>query len=571
VPGITVTNYAGIAPSSPWSNFQHIWDIKDNITWTHGAHTLKFGFDIPHEQKFEPTNTNVFGSFTFDGKVTGDAFADLLLGRAAQYDEVGTVPFNNNLRTSFEAYVDDSWKVTRRLVIDLGLRYSLFPPAREQDDKYRVFLPSAYDPSQAVRVTSSGTIVPGSGNVYNGLINPADQWKYSKKNFAPRISFAYDLMGDGRTSIRGGYGLFFSREILGAFILMSGNPPFGQSTTLYNTSLDNPAGGTTAAQTPLTIGSNDINQHTPYTEQYNFNIQRALGKNWMLEVGYVGSHGLHMMRTQDVNQPLPNVGIANKTLNANQLRPYLGYGVISNREQSYASKYNGFQAEINRRFSNGFMIKADYTWSKALDNTDCCSGNIYNYYPNSQNASIEWGRSSFDAEHNFIATYVYELPYRRDGKGPLGLVLGGWQVSGITTIQTGLPVDVALGVDQAGVGNAARQRPQVIGNPVLGRGDRTVSQWFDPSAFAVPAIGTFASTSRNFISKPGTCNWDMSLYKTFALHESTTLQLRADAYNVWNHTEFDTVGLSYSTPSQFGKVIAAKNPRSMMLGLRLQF
>src|SRR5258708_6983022 len=295
-----------------------------------------------------------------------------------------------------------------------GVRYSLFPPAYEADDKYRVFSPSAYNRAKAVTINAQGYIIPGSGDEMNGLVNPNGLWKNSNHNFARSVSFAYDLKGNGKTSIRGGFGIFYSREILGAFILMSGNPPFQQQALIYNTSLSNPAAGNTLGfDVPLNLGSNDLNQHTPYTEQYNFNIQRTLSSNFILEVGYSGSHGVHMMRTQDVNQPLPNVGIANKTLNANQYRPYPGFGIVSNREQSFASKYNGLQVELSRRFSGGLMFKADYTWSKALDTTDCCSGNIYNFYPNSQNASLEWGRSSFDAEHNFIVNYVWEIPFLR--------------------------------------------------------------------------------------------------------------------------------------------------------------
>jgi hypothetical protein len=542
------------------------------VTWIKGAHTLKTGFDYAYEHKFEPTVTDVWGVFSFDGKQTNDAFADLLLGRAAQFSVSNTVAFNDNNRKVFEAYVDDSWKVSRKLMINVGVRYSLFHPAYEADGKYRIFDPAHYDPKQAVTVNSAGNIIPGSGNELNGLVNPANLWRYSKHDFAPRVSFAYDLMGDGKTSIRGGYGIFNSREILGAFILMSGNPPFQQQAQIYNTSLSNPkAGNTLGFDVPLNLGSNSLNQNTPYTEQWNFNIQRTLGANWMLEIGYAGSHGLHMMRTQDVNQPLPNVGIANKTLNANQYRPYLGYGIISNREQSYASKYNGLQVELSRRFSHGLMFRADYTWSKALDTTDCCSGNIYNFYPNTRNANLEWGRSSWDAEQNFIANFVWEIPFLRNRNDLAGKALGGWQFSGITTFQTGLPIDPVLNLDQAGVGSTARQRPQVTTSPVLGRGNRTVGKWFDPAAFVLPTIGTFATTSRNFISRPGTNNWDMSLYKTFKIYERASLQLRADAFNPWNHTEFDTVGLSYSTPSTFGKVTAAKNARNLMVGLRLQW
>jgi hypothetical protein len=569
VPGISLVNYASISPATPWSNFESIYDLKDNLTWIKGAHTLKTGFDIAYEHKFEPTVTDVWGVFSFDGKQSGDDFADLLLGRASQFSVSNTVAFNDNNRRAYEAYFDDSWKVTRKLMVDIGVRYSNFPPAYEADGKYRVFDPAHYDPKQAVTVDSTGAIVPGSGNKLNGIVNPDGLWKFSRNHFAPRVSFAYDLKGDGKTAIRGGFGIFYSREILGAFILMSGNPPYQQQALLYNTGLSNPGSGTAGADVPINLGSNDLNQHIPYTEQFNFNIQRTLSQNLILEVGYSHTHGLHMMRTQDLNQPLPNVGIANKTLNANQYRPYLGFGQIQNREQSYSSKYNGLQVELSRRFARGMLFKVDYTWSKALDTTDCCSGNIYNFYPNTRNASLEWGRSSMDAEHNLISNFVYELPFLRNRRDLAGQVLGGWQLSGILTFQSGLPIDPTVGIDQAGVGSSARQRPQIVGNPFLGFGDRTVGKWFDPTGFAVPAIGAFATTSRNFLSAPGTNNWDMSLYKTFKLHERVNLQLRVDAFNPWNHTEFSTIGTNFSVPSQFGKVTAAKNARNLMLGLRM--
>jgi hypothetical protein len=214
---------------------------------------------------------------------------------------------------------------------------------------------------------------------------------------------------------------------------------------------------------------------------------------------------------------------------------------------------------------------ADYTWSKALDTTDCCSGNIYNFYPDTQNARLEWGRSSMDAEHNFISYFVYELPFLKNHQSLSGKLLGGWQLSGIVTMQTGLPIDPVLNLDQAGVGSTARQRPQVVGSPFLDRGTRNVNEWFNPADFVLPALGTFATTSRNFLSAPGTNNWDMSMYKTFTLHERANLQLRADAFNPWNHTEFSTVGTNYSSPSTFGKITAAKNARNLMIGLRLQW
>jgi hypothetical protein len=176
-----------------------------------------------------------------------------------------------------------------------------------------------------------------------------------------------------------------------------------------------------------------------------------------------------------------------------------------------------------------------------------------------------------DAEHNFVGNFVWVVPFLRGSRGVRGAVLSGWQFSGIAEFATGLPIDPNLGLDQAGVGSSARQRPQVTANPTIGFGDRSVKQWFNPADFILPAIGTFATTSRNFISQPGTVNWDSSMYKTFKVKEYVSVQFRADAFNILNHTEFNTLGLTYSTPSQFGKVITAKSPRSMMLGLRLQW
>jgi len=571
IPGISLTNYGAISPSTPWSNYEKIYDIKDSLIWIKGRHTIKTGFDIAHEEKSEPTVTDVWGVFTFNGAQTGDAWADTLLGKAASFTESNTVAFNDNLREAYEAYVDDSWKVSSKLTIDLGLRYSLFPPAHEASDKYRIFCPATYNPATAVTLTTAGVIVAGSGDTMDGMCNPKGNWINHNHNFAPRVSFAYDLKGDGKTSIRGGYGMFYSREILGAFILMSGNPPFQQQALLYNVPLSNPGQGTTAAATPATLGSNNLNQLTPYTEQYNFNIQHTLTNNLILEVGYSGSHGLHMMRTVDINQPFPQVGIANGTLNANYYRPYHGFGIIQDRQESYASKYNGLQVSLNRRFAHGFMFQANYTWSKALDTTDCCSGNIYNPIPDTYNGSFEWGRSSFDSEQNFIANYLWEIPFLLNRNDVLGKTLGGWQLSGITTFQSGLPNDILIGKDDAGVGTSQGQRAQVLTNPNLGFGNRTVNEWFNPAAFVQPALGTFATTGRNLVSIPGTNNWDMSLHKTFKLYERMVLQFRADAFNPWNHTEFSAIGKTITTPSTFGKVTAAKNARNLMLGLRLQW
>jgi hypothetical protein len=572
IPTFSITNYTSVNPSAPWSNYQSIFEYKDNVTWIKGAHTFKTGFNYAYEIKFEPTNTNVFGAFSFDGRYSGDAYADFLLGRSFQYDETDTVAFNDNRRNAFEIYVDDSWKVSRRLTLNFGLRYSLFPPAHEPDDRFRIFRQESYDPAKAVTVTSSGQIPRGTGDRFNGLVNPVSHWNTHKKNFAPRFSFAYDLTGKANTAIRGGYGLFYSREILGAFILMSGNPPFSQLVTLLNTNLSNPGGGSARDfDLPITLGSIDTNQLTPYVEQWNLTVSHRLMSNTVLEVGYSGSRTVHMMRTQDINQPLPSAGVAQGLagFNANQLRPYKGWGVISHREQSYAASYNGLQVGLTRNFSRGLGLTASYTWSRALDNADF-TGGIYGFAPDTRNLK-ERGRASFDATHNFVTSYIYDLPFLHNRHDLLGHVLGGWQVSGVTTIRTGLPLNPTLGRDYAGVGSASGQRPQTTGSPMLSHDERTADRWFDTTKYVVPAFGTFASTGRNILSLPGWNNWDLALTKSFRIRETTSIELRAEAFNLPNHTQFNGVGASVATPATFGRVTSAKNERTMMLGFRLSF
>ncbi|MBL8211119.1 MAG: TonB-dependent receptor [Bryobacterales bacterium] len=580
VPTVAPTGYSGVAPSAPWSNYQTIYDFRDTFTWIKDKHTIKTGFLYSYEIKFEPTNTNVFGAFAFDGRFTrqpgvatgGDAFADMLLGRASAYDETDTVAFNDNRRNSFEIFIDDSWKVSRKLTLNLGVRYSYFPPAHEPDQRFRVFVPSQYNPAQAVTVNDAGRIPrTTTGNRFNGLVDPTAFWKSSKRNFAPRFSFAYDVFGNGRTAVRGGYGLFYSREILGAFILMSGNPPFSELQTIENTNLSSPGGGSARDFTlPITLGSIDTNQLTPYTQQWNINIQHGLTNNMVMEIGYSGSRGIHFMRTQDLNQPLPNPLIAQGRANANQLRPYKGWGVINHREQSYASNYHGLQTSLNRNFSKGLLFQVSYTWSKAIDNADY-TGGIYGFYPNTLDARGERARASFDATHNFIGSVVYDIPFLKGRKDVLGYAFGGWQISGVYTARTGLPISPELGRDNAGVGTSTRQRPLASGSPVLSGSEQSVTRFFNTGVYSEPALGTFSPVGRNILSGPGWNQWDATFMKYFQIREGMRFELRAEAYNLFNHTQWAGVGTSFATPSTFGRVTSARDPRSMMIGGRLQF
>jgi len=420
-------------------------------------------------------------------------------------------------------------------------------------------------------VNAAGQVVRGTGERFNGLVKPEPFWQNSKKNFAPRFSFAYDLFGNGRTALRGGYGLFYSREILGAFILMSGNPPFSELVSIQNTRLSNPAGGTTRNfDLPITLGSIDTNQLTPYTQQWNLNIQHGFGGNTVLELGYAGSRTIHMMRTQDINQPLPDARIAQGTRNANEARPYKGWGVINHREQSYAANYHGLQVGLNRNYARGLMFQTAYTWSKTIDNADFSAG-IYGFVPNTRDSSGERARASLDATHNFIGSAIWDIPFLKDGRSLGSKLIGGWQASAIFTLRTGMPISPLLGRDNAGVGAATGQRPLASGSPYLARGSRTITRWFNPDVYSSPALGTFSPVGRNVISGPGWNQWDISFLKRVRLGEGRQLELRADGFNFFNHTQWNGVGTALNQPATFGRITSTRNERSFMVGTRIQF
>jgi hypothetical protein len=225
---------------------------------------------------------------------------------------------------------------------------------------------------------------------------------------------------------------------------------------------------------------------------------------------------------------------------------------------------------LNRNFAHGLMFQTAYTWSKAIDNADY-TGGIYGFYPNTQDASGERARASFDANHNFIGSAVWDVPFLRGRNDLVGKALGGWQVSTIYTVRTGLPISPELGRDNAGVGSSTRQRPFATGSPFLGRSERSVTQWFNASVYTNPALGTFSPVGRNILSGPGWNQVDMTFMKYFRMTEGVRLELRAEAYNIFNHTQFNAVGTNFNTPSTFGRVTSARDPRSMMLGARIQF
>jgi hypothetical protein len=413
-------------------------------------------------------------------------------------------------------------------------------------------------------------------------------------NFAPRIGLAWDVFGTGITSVRAGYGLFYDTQLIGIYQQnITTNPPV-LNTNITNTRFENPAAGTVqVSSAPLSLRGTPVDYKTPYSQQWSMDIQHQIAKDFLVTVGYVGSKGTNLLGVIDINQapagaaaaagivpaPTPtNAGyITSAVVNrVNALRPYRGYAAINVIRPWFNSNYNSLQVSAQKRFAGGSLINLAYTWSKALtDNGSDRSNAPQNTYAWDQ----EYGLSPLDRRHVLNIAYVYELPFLRAQEGAIGRVLGGWQVSGITFWQTGTPLTItsSRGFDYAGQGiagtpSAAGPRPDVAGDPNTGF-TRDRFQFFNTAAFTDAPPGGLrpGNAGRGIITGPSITRFDFSLFKNIRLAEQVRLQLRAEAFNVLNHTNYDSIGTAYGTTATFGRVTGVRDPRNIQLGLKLNF
>jgi hypothetical protein len=488
------------------------------------------------------------------------------------------------------------------------------------------FDPSLYDPPKAVTVDrATGQIAPGSGDRYNGMVIPGSTWPSSAKGrfpeatagtydylfrngvrpsyfsnvqyaaAQPRIGIAYQL--NEKTVMRTGIGRFFTRSGVSDSIFLGGNPPFQPTANVTFGKVDNP-GGTSTNLLPLTVTTYPLVQDNPEAWNWNFTVERQLPWKSVASVAYVGRRGIHLPREVDINQPTTAVVAANPGVNLDALRPYKGYNSIRSSQNVANSQYNALQLTWNRRFSGGFMFGVAYTYSQLKDD-----GSHYrDIIPNTYDAHNLWAISAYDVTHIMMINYLYELPFFKGQKNVAGKLLGGWQISGITQLQTGVGCSALVNTDYAGVGvdgnvndcagqagggtgGSAGQFWAVNGNPsVLGNfasgGTSDPRLWFQTTnsngspIFTAPAKGTFVSgpLSRNFFHAPGINNWNLGLYKKFAITERMGFQFRAEAFGAFNHPNLNAPGTNPNNPSTFGKVTGKTNDvRNLQLSLRFYF
>jgi outer membrane receptor protein involved in Fe transport len=564
IPSIAISGLAGITINWPQHISGYTTEVRDTVSWVRGRHTFKFGGSLMRENKSQDNSApNNNGTFTFSTTFTGYAPADFMLGKAYQYTENSAHVWGVLRWTNYSLFAQHEWRVTPRLNFTYGVRWELYPPERENDNQISYFLPSAFDQSKAAKVQTNGQIVAGTQNYSNGVIRvgtPESPYGRAAINttwntIAPRGGFAWSLNRKGTRVLRGGAGMFHDRWPQYASATRT-NWPFNQSISLFNTDLQNPGGGQTVAF-PLAVTSFASPWRIPYMMKWSLGVQQQLPLRIVLDSSYVGSRGLHLIYSENVNQPQPTVQVANSSINVNAVRPYPGFSTITTYTTRADSVYHSLQLSGNRRFNNGFSLQVAYTFAKSIDNATTRT-NIY--FP----LRYDRGVSNFDRTHVLTSSYVYRLPWGKRLPAVPRAMLYGWQFSGITSMQSGNPFSVS-GADRAGTG--AGQRPNV--NAPLTY-PRTLAKWFDTTIFSNPPLGTFGTEGRNILRGPSFQNWDLSVSKVAKIKEKVTANIRIDLFNIANHTQWLAVSSSYSSAT-FGQITTARYPRYVQLSTRLSF
>ncbi|MDX6711168.1 MAG: hypothetical protein QOH96_2184 [Blastocatellia bacterium] len=557
-------------------------------------------------------------------------WANFLVGNAATFVQ-GQYDYTADLRQqNIGTYGQDEWRFRPNLTLSFGLRYSRFGQPYDKNGRLSNFDPALYNPASAPQVTGAGNRVAGTGNFCNGMFvnsqnvqtaancTPAASpygnkiTSTSNHDFAPRIGIAWDPFKKGKTSIRTGYGIYDEQVLVGyAEQVIGQNPPYQQNFTISNTRLDNPAAGVTAPPSAAasTIRGIDPNWHTPYMQHWSLDVQQQLSKDTMFTVGYYGSKGTHLVGVVEINEIPP--GVAIKSLCASgtntlqtpgvtttpcqvagtaffssaastildQIRPYRGYRSITMLEPRFNSNYHSLQAYLKHRFGIDSQVSVSYTWSKNLTDEQ---NDRSNAPQNSFDTKSEYSRSALDRRHIFTANYIYNLPFFKDQEKFVGKVLGGWEATGIITLQSGLPFTATTSnFDPSGLGLIpaliAGSRPNLICDPNAGA-PQTQQQYFNtacftanPAATATNISNTPGSAGRGVINGPPTKRVDFSLFKNIHIAESVRLQIRAEAFNVFNHTNFRSFASTNVTSGLFGVIGAVRDPRNLQFGAKLSF
>ncbi len=602
----------GSAVNDYQSSYQPMWDISNTTTWVRGNHTLNIGLNFRKWSLQRDLANDFLGQFTFSGFFTGNrnrdnAVADFLLGYFSGASVFQPAGFGVEGKTGnprqfnflyFAPYVQDDWKVNRRLTLNLGLRWDFRTVPNEQNN--RMGWRDLTNPRGGLIVAdptlvAQGIVGDGSYYRFTGQRNPRDA---SKRVFAPRLGIAFRPFDDDKTVVRGGYGVFFDsaegREIDGASdiypYVSRGNylQSLGQ-TNLRTTDqmFPNFAGlgaASPAANTFLAVSMSPVPQN-PYVQQWSLGIQRELMKNTTLELNYIGSKGTHLLMRRNIAQALPptNPALCAATPTVGDCpvlrrRPFPNFATYIDSDWSGNSSYNAFNAKVEHR-GNSLLFTVVYTFAKSIDSKSAAAGignDVAGWqgFLNNNDIRRDRGRSEFDVDHRLVSSFVYELPIGRNKK--IGsdmpkiadIFIGGWQVNGILTFQSGFPMTISA-ADVGGLNDTfGTNRSDLVGNPNPSGFEPTIAKWFATEAFRQPAAGFLGTSGRGILRLPGINNWDTGLFKNFNITERLSFQFRFESFNAWNHTQWGGPVRNIAD-TRFGRVLNTRPARINQLGAKL--
>ncbi len=605
----------------PWHNSFLDYQVRDDLSKIVGKHALKVGLSYMRMDKNQQLQADTEGDYSFNGSgFSQSSYANFLLGYASSYSQLQNQRTDHYVNNSYAVYGQDDWHATPHLTLNLGLRYDLLPHVYEKNNQLGNFNPAAYSAANAQTPdASTGTLnssgagfatVNGEPFYLNGIqlagVNgvPNQLVNNSYLTLQPRLGFAYDLFGNGKTVIRGGAGLFYERVQGNDTYNIDTTPPFSYQPTVNNVYFSNPSqsniNGATAAAPVGPAGLTSESQYypNPGTGQYSFGFQQAVAPSVVFGMSYVGTTGWNQDDIREINDlnfgsPLQaREAVATSSTvgtfgaNANLYRPYQGFSNIKLEENAQNFKYNSLQVAFRMEQKHGFTAQFSYTWSHEIDiqSADLTSSTLAGSggtLSNPFDASYDRGSGNFDRRHIFNVNYIYDLPFYKHGGNFLQHeFLAGWQIAGVTVAEAGVPLNIYYnGPDTLGLGGNTTNRPDIVSSVKY---PKTQASWFDRNSFVAPiapwAAGApagdtgFGDARKDNIVGPGLFNWNISLYKDFLLtsHEGPRLQLRAESYNTFNHTEFNNVDTGF-TDGNYGQVTSTYDPRVLQFGAKFLF